>query len=117
MFFRICTVGNRAIPYSLSHYNDTWHCNKDEDGKIFQAYCPGPNGTQCDEYFDKNEVKLIDAIPGFQLRLLKGEIQEQFSINMSNIIFLKILNGKPVTSILNHALEGLHMKGYQINSK
>ena len=81
LFYRVCKLGDRAVPYPLVHDHDGWHCHKNST-KLYNAYCSS-NGT-CDAYFNNNELQLIKAVPGFSLNLMKGR---------SNVYFVLLRNG------------------------
>lgn len=68
---RVCLLGERLLEtpkhwspgnYSSDPYD--W-CTKNTTGDIWRRYCTDGNGTEsCDDYFNKNDVSLLQAIPG-----------------------------------------------------
>lgn len=79
---KVCVFGDRAMRFSLAYYNGTWHCNKNTSSKLFQAFCVAKdNGSrwQCDPYFTKHDARLIPAVPGFALRILRASWNNFYS--------------------------------------
>ncbi|GFR73160.1 solute carrier family 12 member [Elysia marginata] len=71
---KICVIGDRAMRFSLAHFNGSWNCHKNITGKLFHAYCLKKENFSlwdCDPYFDEHEARLIPAVPGFAISILR----------------------------------------------
>ncbi|XP_023230852.1 solute carrier family 12 member 6-like [Centruroides sculpturatus] len=83
---KFCVLGDRIL--SSIYLGVEYECTKEKNisNSLFYLYCSNvtaTNSTQnlgytCDPYFDDNEVKYIDALPGLASGVLMENIQPNF---------------------------------------
>lgn len=93
--------------------NNTAYCTKEKFSPLWNEYCKMENDTvKCDRYFEENQVKYIDGIPGFRNDVMTSNLKScrmytfiKISIFADNIWPKYMLDGETAPGLdrLNHA--------------